>query len=85
MYGPLTPIPGLTYTPESDQPHDIETELKNAQHKIAAYRDLITEILTAFTITGHPGEPCLSSGWVREATVTAWHARAGLTYTPEQP
>jgi hypothetical protein len=38
-------------------------------------RDLLADILRTFTERGHPGEPCLRSGWVRESTVNAWRAQ----------
>lgn len=36
---------------------------------------LVAEILARFTERGHPGEPCLRTGWVRESTVVGWYQR----------
>ncbi|MFF5451849.1 hypothetical protein ACFY40_11490 [Streptomyces sp. NPDC012950] len=39
-----------------------------------AARNTLAEVLQHFVHKGHPGEPCLSSGWVRVATVEKWRA-----------
>lgn len=38
-----------------------------------ALRKLVAEILSHFTVHGHPGEPCLRTGWVSQSTVVGWH------------
>jgi hypothetical protein len=35
---------------------------------------VLDEVLRHFTHKGHPGEPCLQTGWIREATVARWRA-----------
>ncbi|OKH91471.1 hypothetical protein [Streptomyces uncialis] len=37
-------------------------------------RTALGDILSHFVHKGHPGEPCLSSGWVGERTVARWRA-----------
>lgn len=32
------------------------------------------DVLRHFVHKGHPGEPCLSSGWISEKTVARWRA-----------
>lgn len=39
-------------------------------------RALVAIILPEFFEAGHPGEPCLRSGWVPSSTVEAWRMRA---------
>ncbi|WP_432124034.1 hypothetical protein [Streptomyces sp. C10-9-1] len=34
--------------------------------------DLLAEVLTHFTETGHPGQPCLRTGWVPTGRVEHW-------------
>ena len=41
-------------------------------------RALLAEILGRFTEHGHPGEPCLRTGWQRVADVERWRSEAGL-------
>lgn len=47
------------------------------QERLAATLD---EVLRHFVHKGHPGEPCLSSGWVSEKTVARWRA---VLYPPQ--
>jgi hypothetical protein len=35
-------------------------------------RSLLYEVLGHFIHKGHPGEPCLSSGWISVRTVQRW-------------
>jgi hypothetical protein len=42
--------------------------------RIAALEDALREVLAKFVHTGHPGEPCKQTGWVRVATLDQWHA-----------
>ncbi|MGW8326506.1 hypothetical protein ACWGLE_01220 [Streptomyces sp. NPDC055897] len=37
-------------------------------------RATLDDVLRHFDLKGHPGEPCLSSGWVSERTVARWRA-----------
>jgi hypothetical protein len=36
-------------------------------------RKLAAEVISLFAEKGHPGHPCLRTGWVAEATVVRWH------------
>lgn len=42
--------------------------------RIAALEDALRDVLAHFVHTGHPGEPCKQTGWVRVATIDQWHA-----------
>lgn len=43
---------------------------------------VLDEILRQFVHKGHPGEPCLQTGWISEKTVARWRA---TLYTPAAP
>lgn len=47
---------------------DWEQQRQRADHLAATLR----EVLDHFVYKGHPGEACLSSGWVRVQTVEQW-------------
>lgn len=47
-----------------DQLHDQLTETRAA----------LDEVLRHFNHKGHPGEPCLQTGWISERTVARWRA-----------
>jgi hypothetical protein len=49
-------------------------ELRNSEACRAAERTALHEVLGHFVHKGHPGEPCLSSGWISERTVARWRA-----------
>jgi len=36
--------------------------------------NVLDEVLRNFHERGHPGTPCLRTGWVREDTVAGWRA-----------
>jgi hypothetical protein len=42
--------------------------------RITALEDALREVLAHFVHSGHPGEPCKQTGWVRVATLNQWHA-----------
>lgn len=46
----------------------------------ADLRIVLDEVLRKFVHKGHPGEPCLSSGWISEKTVARWRA---VLYPPQ--
>ncbi|MGW9437969.1 hypothetical protein [Streptomyces sp. NPDC055607] len=69
-------------------PDDIAVHYQNAVAAIIraeaerdAARNTLAEVLRHFVHKGHPGEPCLSSGWISVKTVDKW--RAALN--PHQP
>ncbi|MFE9432882.1 hypothetical protein [Streptomyces sp. NPDC006640] len=49
-------------------------QLRNSETCRAAERTALHEVLGHFVHKGHPGEPCLSSGWISERTVARWRA-----------
>jgi hypothetical protein len=54
--------------------------------EMARLRATLDDVLRHFVHKGHPGLPCLSSGWVDETTVARWRAtlwRAAL-HAPKQ-
>lgn len=62
------------YYPTQDSYNAACRALENHRARAGTYRDLAIEILGHFTETGHPGEPCRRTGWIREATITRWRA-----------
>lgn len=62
--------------PLDDMTSDALDQLYDRRDQLAG---LLDEVLRQFTHKGHPGEPCLQTGWINEKTVTRW--RAAL-YTP---
>lgn len=56
-----------------------------SKHRARAERAeaLAREILRHFIHKGHPGEPCLQTGWISVRTVEQW--RAALDERQEQP
>lgn len=55
-------------------------QLRDAEQRLAETRAALDEVLSHFVHKGHPGEPCLSSGWVSEGTVARWRA---VLYPPK--
>ena len=43
---------------------------------LAKVRGVLDEVLRHFVHPGHPGEPCLSTGWISVKTVNRWRAIA---------
>jgi hypothetical protein len=43
------------------------------------------DVLSSFVHKGHPGKPCLQSGWIAEKTVAKWRAVLYLPANEEQP
>jgi uncharacterized protein (DUF2267 family) len=56
-----------------------EKAIENGERaeRIAATLD---EVLRQFVHKGHPGEPCLQTGWISEKTVARWRA---VLYPPQ--
>jgi hypothetical protein len=78
---------GLTVEAEAT---DMGSELDDAAATIANHtveinqlRHTLDEVLRHFVHKGHPGEPCLQTGWISERTVARW--RAVLNPPKEQP
>lgn len=64
--------------------HDSEPVIGAGLHEgdrlvreVGQLRDLVTDILGRFTHPGHPGEPCVRTGWIPEKQITAWRLAAG--------
>lgn len=55
-------------------------QLRDAEQRLAETRATLDEVLRHFTHKGHPGEPCLQTGWVSEKTVARWRA---VLYPPQ--
>jgi hypothetical protein len=49
-------------------------QLRNSEQQLTETRTALDEVLRHFVHKGHPGEPCLSSGWISERTVARWRA-----------
>lgn len=47
---------------------------KEAEAELAKIRATLGEVLRDFVHKGHPGEPCLQTGWISEKTVARWRA-----------
>ena len=69
---------GLTVEAEAT---DMGSELDDAAATIANHtveinqlRHTLDEVLRHFVHKGHPGEPCLQTGWISERTVARWRA-----------
>jgi hypothetical protein len=45
----------------------------------------LAKVLSHFVHKGHPGEPCLQTGWIAEKTVAEWRAVLYPPATEEQP
>jgi chromosome segregation ATPase len=58
-----------------------QRRIQAAEARRDELRTVLTDVLSHFTYQGHPGEPCLSSGWIPVATVEAW--RTALQSTGE--
>ncbi|WP_435610871.1 hypothetical protein [Streptomyces sp. C10-9-1] len=56
------------------EPDPAEAAQLSHQYRNQAERltDLLAEVLTHFTETGHPGQPCLRTGWVPTGRVEHW-------------
>ncbi|GAA3113663.1 hypothetical protein [Streptomyces echinatus] len=49
-------------------------QLRDAEQRLAETRTTLHEVLSHFVHKGHPGEPCLQTGWIAEKTVARWRA-----------
>lgn len=49
-------------------------QLRDAETRLAETRATLDEVLRHFVHKGHPGEPCLQTGWISEKTVARWRA-----------
>lgn len=57
-------------------------ERDEARQQLAVLRKTLAEILAQFHEKGHPGEPCIRTGWIRESTIVAWHKTYRETMHP---
>lgn len=55
-------------------------QLRDSEAHLAETRATLDEVLRHFTHKGHPGEPCLQTGWISEKTVARWRA---VLYPPQ--
>lgn len=55
-------------------------QLRDSEARLAETRATLDEVLRHFTHKGHPGEPCLQTGWISEKTVARWRA---VLYPPQ--
>lgn len=68
-------------------------EYEQQRQRAETARATLDEVLRQFTHKGHPGEPCLQTGWISERTVARWRAALDesgpaatqATDTQEQP
>ena len=54
-------------------------ERARLEDEVERLRGVLAEVLRTFAHRGHPGEPCLSSGWQRVRDVERWRREAGLS------
>ncbi|MEG8275737.1 hypothetical protein [Streptomyces sp. AHA2] len=66
---------------EGTNVRDKDAELRAANEwierlnaELTETRTVLDEVLRQFVHKGHPGQPCLSSGWISEKTVARWRA-----------
>jgi hypothetical protein len=66
--------------------HDTSNKSEAERARAVEHRDQLAaalrEVLSHFVHKGHPGEPCLQTGWISEKTVARWRA---IAYPPQQP
>jgi hypothetical protein len=55
-------------------------QLRDAEQRLAETRTTLDDVLRHFVHKGHPGEPCLQTGWISEKTVARWRA---VLYSPD--
>lgn len=55
-------------------------QLRDSEARLAETRVALDEVLRHFVHKGHPGEPCLQTGWISEKTVARWRA---VLYPPQ--
>ncbi|MFC8009117.1 hypothetical protein [Streptomyces cinereoruber] len=53
---------------------DEQKRAGRAEAERDAARNTLADVLRHFVHKGHPGEPCLSSGWISVKTVEKWRA-----------
>lgn len=55
---------------------------EEAEQQRDQYAATLREVLGHFVHKGHPGEPCLQTGWISVRTVDRWRA---IAYPPKEP
>lgn len=53
----------------------------DAEQRLAEVITTLDDVLRHFVHKGHPGEPCLQTGWISERTVARWRA---VLYPPKE-
>jgi hypothetical protein len=56
-------------------------QLRDSEQRLAETRTVLDEVLRHLVHKGHPGEPCLQTGWISVGTVERWRA---VLYPPAQ-
>lgn len=51
---------------------ELNEELTKAGQRNRLLTEVLNEVLGSFTQQGHPGEPCLRTGWIGTRTVARW-------------
>lgn len=57
-------------------PHHVVTDLKRLHDEVERLRALLTDVVSRFTIPGHPGRPCLRTHWIPVEKVEKWRESA---------
>jgi hypothetical protein len=65
--------------------HAQDERIEELEARRDELRVTLHDVLRHFVHKGHPGEPCLSSGWVAEKTVTRWRTVLQPPAVEEQP
>lgn len=53
-------------------------EADRLRGELARVRHVLTDVVGCYTEQGHPGRPCVRSGWVTVEQVTLWRTAAGV-------
>jgi len=61
------------------------TRAERAEQRRDQLAATLDDVLRHFTQAGHPGEACLTTGWITKRTVAKWRAVLNPTTTKEQP
>jgi hypothetical protein len=71
---------GYGLDPATLWPQPCVDRIKELQRQVQETRSVLDEVLRHFVHKGHPGEPCLQTGWISEKTVARWRA---VLYPPQ--
>jgi len=62
----------VTSQPTWEQLEGLRLRLAREQQRTLALERTLQEVLHAFTQAGHPGRPCLRTGWIDVNAVARW-------------